>query len=276
MLNYACNFFTDICNSGSLVSQASEPENLQNTARDIFDDNILMFEVPASTPDDSMLRSLYESLAESFDNRTSATGFSNFMEAVNEIALAEAIACSSSELLNVPELASDFANSLSQNITDESLRETRIILGEILCAESREQSSLSAMECPSRGNCICPPEGIGITISCTCQFFACLETELDRLGPIFGFSNFSSPASQTPCIAFIVDTTGSKADEIAAVRTVIEDFLRSEEASNELRCYILVPFNDIGGNVDISKCACYNSDHDWHAWIIIISRSILI
>ena len=216
-----------------------------------------MFEVPASTPDDSMLRSLYESLAESFDNLTSATGFSNFMEAVNEIALAEAIACSSSELLNVPELASDFANSLSQNITDESLREARIILGEILCAESREQSSLSAMECPSRGNCICPPEGIGITISCTCQFriFACLETELDRLGPVFGFSNFSSPASQVPCIAFIVDTTGSKADEIAAVRTVIEDFLRSEEASNELRCYILVPFNDIGGNVDISKCA---------------------
>ena len=223
-----------------------------------------MFEVPASNPDDSMLRSLYESLAESFDNLTSATGFSNFIEAVNEIALAEAIACSSSELLNVSELASDFANSLSLNITDESLRETRITLGEILCAESMEQSSLSDMECPSRGNCVCPPEGIGITISCTCQFFACLETELDRLGPVFGFSNFSSPASQGTCIAFIVDTTGSKADEIDAVRTVIEDFLRSEEASNELRCYILVPFNDIGRNVDISKCACYNSDHDWH------------
>ena len=253
MLNYACNFFTDICSSGTLVSQASEPENLQNTARDIFDDNILTFEVPASNPD-AMLRSLYESLAESFDNRTSATGFSNFMEAVNEIALAEAIACSSSELLNVSVLASDFANSLSLNITDESLRETRITLGEILCAESMEQRLLSDMECPSRGNCTCPPEGIGMTISCTCQFFACLETELDRLGPVFGFSNFSSPVSQEPCIAFIVDTTGSKAAEIDAVRTVIEDFLRSEEASNELRCYILVPFNDIGGNVDISKC----------------------
>jgi hypothetical protein len=245
---------TDVCNSGSLVSQASEPENLQNTARDIFDDT-LMFEIPASNPNVPMLRSLYESLAESFDNRTSATGFSNFMEAVNEIALAEAIACSSSESLNVSELASDFASALSLNTTDESLREIRIILGQILCAESMEQGLPSGMACPSRGDCICPSDGIGGTISCTCQFFACLETELDRLGPVFGFSTFSTPVtSQGSCIAFIVDTTGSKADEIAAIRTVIENFLRSEEASNELRCYILVPFNDRGGNVDISKC----------------------
>ena len=253
--------FTDICNPSSPISQASEPENLQDVARDIFSD-LLMFEIPVSNPN-TVLRSLYESLAEIFDNRTSATGFSNFIEAVNEIAIAEAIACSSSELLDVSQLASDFANA-----TDETLREIRIILGELLCAESMEQSSLFGMECPSRGDCTCPPDGISANITCTCEFFACLEIELDRLGPVLGFSNFSNPV-QGPCIAFIVDTTGSKADEIAAIQTVIVDFLRSEEAINELRCYILVPFNDIGGNVAISKwhkiinTNVHDTNHDW-------------
>ena len=83
-----------------------------------------MFEVPFSDASTSIsvLRSLYESLAEIFNSSTSATGFSNFIEAVNEIAIAEAIGCSSSKLLNVSELASDFAFELSKNITDETAR----------------------------------------------------------------------------------------------------------------------------------------------------------
>ena len=250
------NYYTvseaDICDPSSSVSQASDPENLQDVALDIFSD-LLMFEVPFSDASTSIsvLRSLYKSLAEIFNSSTSATGFSNFIEAVNEIAIAEAIACSSSELLDVSELASDFAFELSQTITDETLQEIRIILGEILCAESMEQDSLSGMECPSRGNCTCPPGGISASIVCTCEFFACLELELDRLGPAFGFS---SPI-QRPCIAFVVDTTGSKGSQIVAIRTAIEEFVRSEEAINELRCYILVPFNDVGGNLALSKCA---------------------
>ena len=125
-----------------------------------------------------MLETFYESLAERFDNSTSASGFSNFVEAINEIAIAEATACSSSELLDVSQLASDFASAFSQNLTDESLREIRIILGEILCAESAmEQDSLSDVECPLRGNCTCPPGGISSNIICTCEFFVCLDVE---------------------------------------------------------------------------------------------------
>ena len=211
--------------------------------------DLISVEVPASNTDASVLRLFYESLAESFDNRTSVIGFSNFIEAINEIAIAEAIACSSSDLPDIYQLASDFANfTLSQGLTDESLREICIILGEILCAESMEERSLAGMECPSRGDCTCPPDGISPSITCTCEFFACLDIE-DHLGPIFGFSN----PVRGPCIAFIVDTTGSMADEIAAIRTAIVDFVTNEEGVNELRCYILVPFNDRGGNVAISK-----------------------
>ena len=240
---------TDICSSNSRASQAVESENLQEVTSDILGD-FLSVEIPMPTPDTSaVLRLFYESLGERFDNSISATGFSNFIEGITEIAIAEVIACSSSEVLNVSQLASDFADAVSQTLmSDETLREVRIILGEILCAESMEQRSLTAMECPSRGDCTCPPDGINADIMCTCEFFACLDVE-DHLGPIFGFSSLV----QGPCLAFVVDTTGSMSAEIAAISRVIEEFLRSEEAVNELRCYILVPFNDRGGVVSDSK-----------------------
>ena len=35
-------------------------------------------------------------------------------------------------------------------------------------------------------------------------------------------------------------------EEISAARRIILDFVRSEEDLNEIRCYILVPFDDHG------------------------------
>lgn len=145
----------------------------------------------------------------------------------------------------------DFANAFSLELTDENLQEIRMIFGEILCAESMEQdsdASPSDMVCPSRGNCTCPPGGINSILTCSCEFFVCLDPG-DHLGPIFGISG-----GMQRCLAFIVDTTGSKGSEIDVVRTIILDFLRSEEDLNELRCYVLVPFND-NGAVSNSKQA---------------------
>ena len=145
--------------------------------------------------------------------------------------------------MNVTELAAEFANAFSLELTDDNLREIRMIFGEILCAESMEQdsdASPSGTVCPSRGDCTCPPDGINSILTCSCEFFACLDPE-DHLGPIFGISG-----QMQRCLAFVVDTTGSKGAEIDVVREIILDFLRSEEDLNELRCYILVPFNDNG------------------------------
>lgn len=146
-------------------------------------------------------------------------------------------------------MAADFANAFSLELTVENLRQIRMIFGEILCAESMEQdsdASPSATDCPLRGNCTCPPDGINSILTCSCEFFACLDPG-DHLGPIFGISGQTQR-----CLAFVVDTTGSKSEEIAVVREIILDFLRSEEDLNELRCYILVPFND-NGDVSNSK-----------------------
>lgn len=225
--------FTDFCSVISTAIQAIEPEEV---AREILD-GIL-------TDADSLnVEEAYESLADDLGGSTSQSGLNEFIEALNEIAIAQAAACSSSDILNVTELARDFANAFSLELTDENLQEIRMIFGEILCAESMEQDSdpsPSGTVCPPRGNCTCPPDGINSILTCSCEFFACLDPG-DHLGPIFGISG-----GMQRCLAFIVDTTGSKGAEIDVVRTIILDFLRSEEDLNELRCYVLVPFNDNG------------------------------
>jgi hypothetical protein len=203
-----------------------------------------------NTSNTSVIEATYESLAESLGSSTSDTGYSEFVEALNEIAIAEARACSSSVMLNVTQLASEFTHAFSQELTEENLREIRTLFGELLCAESMEQdmptSPSGTRRCPLRSECTCPMGGIGSTLMCACQFFACLD-QGDHIAPIFGFSQQTHR-----CLAFIVDTTGSMSAEISAVRRIILDFVRSEEDLNEIRCYILVPFND-NGNVYNSK-----------------------
>lgn len=96
-------------------------------------------------------------------------------------------------------------------------------------------------DCPEE-NCTCPHGGIKSTeLLCSCQFFACLD-EGRNLMPVFeGFEGLE-------CLAFVLDTTGSMKDEIDAALQVIKDFIASEE----IGCYLLVPFND-DGNSKTSK-----------------------
>ena len=101
-------------------------------------------------------------------------------------------------------------------------------------------------DCPEE-NCTCPKGGINSTeLLCSCQFFACLD-EGRNLMPVFeGFTGLE-------CLAFVVDTTGSMKDEIDATLQVIKDFVASEE----LGCYLLVPFNDDGN----AKTSEYRYSH---------------
>ena len=230
------------------IVRFTESEHVEEIVHDILDgvvpDVIASVEVTVNTSNVSVIEATYESLAENLGSPTSDTGYSEFVEALNEIAIAEAAACSSSVMLNVPQLASQFTRAFSQELTEENLREIRIIFGEMLCAESMEQdmptSSSGTRRCPSRNNCTCPIGGINSVLMCACEFFACLDPG-DHIAPIFGFSRQAHR-----CLAFIVDTTGSMSEEISAARRIILDFVRSEEDLNEIRCYVLVPFNDYG------------------------------
>ena len=245
---------TDSCSTVSRLAQATDIEHVEEIARDFLSDLLPMAMVAATNSSNtSALEEIYSSLAERVGSPTSTSGFSDFLAALSEISIAEANACSSPTTLNVTQLVSEFLELLTQNISDENfvLREMRRISGEILCAKSQEQftptrrrrSAANLSRCPLR--CTCPPGGINSHLVCACQFFACLDPE-DHYRPIFGFSGH-----RHHCLAFVIDTTGSMAQEIGVARTVILNFLRAEENLNELGCYILVPFND-NGNVSNS------------------------
>ena len=245
----------------STIVRITETEHVEEIVHDILDgivpDVITSVEVTVNTSNTSVIEATYESLAESLGSSTSDTGYSEFVEALNEIAIAEAAACSSSVMLNVTQLASEFTHAFSQELTEENLQEIRSLFGELLCAESMEQDMSPTAPsgtriCPSRSDCTCPMGGITSILTCACEFFACLDPE-DHIAPIFGFSRQTHR-----CLAFIVDTTGSMSEEISAVRRIILDFVRSEEDLNEIRCYILVPFND-RGSVSNSEYKNYNA-----------------
>lgn len=103
----------------------------------------------------------------------------------------------------------------------------------------RRQADYGYDYCPEDGDgCSCPEGGINSTeLFCSCQFFDCLD-DGRNLMPVFeGFEGLE-------CLAFVLDTTGSMKDEIDATVQVIKDLIASEE----LGCYILVPFNDNGNS----------------------------
>ena len=111
-----------------------------------------------------------------------------------------------------------------------------LCLNDQLAVSEQQGRKRRQRHCPERENCVCPPSGITDAITCTCEFFECLD-EGDRLKPMFlDFDSLS-------CLAFVIDTTGSMKDEINLAIEVIKDFLGSEEGNG---CYLLVPFNDDG------------------------------
>ena len=205
------------------------------------------------------LTTVYDSLTKEFGVNKSNDGYSKFVEAVNEITEAKQEACSGDVrpgVSNVSRLVQEFRAALGTAQRD--LLKLRTIFGQMLCIEDeikklkskgRERRQEPIPECGglrtdcferTSEDCICPPGGVfGDCIFCPCQFFRCLDLE-DVLKPILGFV-----AEDMQCLAFVVDTTGSMVEEIAAAQEIIRSFIRSEEELNELGCYILMPFNDV-------------------------------
>ena len=75
----------------------------------------------------------------------------------------------------------------------------------------------------------------------TVEFFCCLRSS-DVRG-LFGIESAATTVDAVPCLAFVVDTTGSMRSEIAAVRALVNAFVDPADPV----CYILVDFNDNGG-----------------------------
>ena len=238
------------------ISEALKLSLLQNTA----DGNDSNSSIPTMPP----LQVAYNTLAQSFEARPTAAGYSKFVEAVNEISLAQAEACNDPSFVPTPELISKLAEEFSNSTfgPDTDLSKARLAFGKLLCLNTRE-SNLAARRKRQSNNdkdCKCSEDvlndglpGLGKAQS-ICEFFICLQ-ELTKestnvLGPVFGFE--SATERDDECLAFVIDTTSSMGPVIAAAKQTILNFVASEDNAGELQCYVLVPFNDYDG-VDSSR-----------------------
>ena len=238
------------------------------------------FRTSESTANDTIsgevsLTTVYNSLTEEFEIKKSESGYRRFVEAINEITEAKQEACSGDVkpgVDSVPRLVQEFRAAL--NGTQRDLLKLRTIFGRMLCIKDqierlgsrkrkRRLATVSPVRCRDRTpeECTCPPGGLnGSCIVCPCEFFRCLDPE-DDWRPILGFvANL-----YIQCLAFVVDTTGSMGDEIAAAQEIIHSFIRSEEELNETGCYILTPFNDVHDVIEDSELYIYSQ----HAYYII-------
>ena len=194
------------------------------------------------TSAEELFASVYSSLAEGFGRVESHAGYTQFKEAVTEITEARQEACDGppDERLtreDVPGLARRFAR-----LPLSEANELRKIFGKMLCITTSAESSGRKKR---RDPCACPDGGFDDPSLTECQFFDCLDNDIEerygeRLEAMFNFLDVDT----LPCLGFVVDTTASMSEEIEAVQNLILAFVSSEQ--DEPACYVITPFNDYG------------------------------
>ena len=135
-------------------------------------------------------------------------------------------------------LVEAFKKATNIHVGNPTLAQT--IFGQFLCyseLENKKNSSTRfkrqvATEIFEPTICECPDE-----VSTPCDFFACLTVEEVEILLGLGNSNVGEP-----CIAFLIDTTGSMGNQIVSAKNVILQFIKAQKDSTT--CYMLVPFND--------------------------------
>ena len=204
----------------------------------------------SDTTDEPPLKVAYRTIAKEFKVKATDEGYGNFTEAVGMVIEAKEVACEgggSVSAADVPRLAREYGTlkeSVSRNIA-----QLRDVFGKMLCISDQDHEDRRKRRnshCPARDDCMCRSRDVlGDEILCVCEFFACLDE--NDLKPIFGFSKVVEYFGWYPCLALVVDTTGSMTEEIEAVKKIIRNFLSSEEV--DVPCYVLQPFNDLGDEV---------------------------
>ena len=219
----------------------------------------------SNTTDEPPLKIAYRAIAKAFKVEATDEGYGNFAEAVSVVAEAKEAACEGGDSISaadVPRLAREYG-TLKENIK-KNIAQLRDVFGKMLCIRDQDHEDRKRKRrdshCPAREDredCMCPDSGVfGEDLICVCEFFACLDPEND-FKPIFGlYDVIVDDLDGFPCLALVVDTTGSMSQEINAVKVVIQTFLRSEE--DDPLCYVLQPFNDyVDGRFDPrSKIKC--------------------
>ena len=190
-----------------------------------------------TTIDSSNDMELYEAVSGQLGINTTADGFVQFQEAVNEITAASVSECSKpvSERITLQSVA-ELTMNFSQLLDEGSLTEAREVYGKLLCLNSTLDQSNSRKK-----RQIDNKEALD-------DFFDSLGREM-RFQEIFGFvinidEAMFSKTFIRPTLAFVVDNTGSMMAEIESVRRLVKSFVRTERSIPLF--YIYTTFNDPG------------------------------
>ncbi len=197
----------------------------------------------------SSLQEIYKAFSDKFARNATETGYCHFLESFNLIAAYYHEASLQSTIL--PESMQTILEKFNTAYGNKNSVELCDIFAKILNfkdhvpAAADEKTGVKRRQADyCEHECTCPEGGINSKqLFCPCQFFSCLD-EGRNLSPVFdGFEGFE-------CLSFVLDTTGSMKDEIDATVQVIKDLT---VASQELGCYMLMPFNDDGDIKEKSK-----------------------
>ncbi len=197
----------------------------------------------------------FETLVDILGVKPSEKNFNGFVVAMNEIAQIHELCKEAQTAEEIQKLTDELVSTFSVNSKNEDISNIRELVGNFLCNAEKTRSKRQSDEVE---NCECPLGGIQ-NISSACEFYKCLN--FSRLKSIFGFDQGAEDIF-FPCLAFVVDTTGSMSEEIDAVKRIILEFVHAEkEFATSEGCYMLVPFNDVGpdkANVpDESEYSCF-------------------
>ena len=268
-IQLSCIFCTCMCSEiergctfevlNSSISEEEDRIEVVKEIEDIFTSlNISTFFSPLDSIDNNVtygtnetdpqprMKIIYTALAEKFEIEATVEGYINFVEAVNQVTAAKKKACEGGSInaTDVPRLARE--NGILKDNVIENIVQLREVFGKMLCIKEKESHEKKRRKRDSHClECKCPKKDGAVLwdeIVCMCEFFACMDPKQD-LKPMLGMYDIKD---QLPCLALVVDTTGSMWEEIEAAKEVIHNFLGSER--DEPGCYALLPFNDLSND----------------------------
>ena len=232
-------------------------EKMQTAMKEVIDGiQSAVFEDPA-IEDEANQTALYSALSKAHNITESSKGLKDFTVALDAITNAYFVACYGFEenqptAQDGPELVQEFLTLLA---TSSDIFRMREIFGQLTCLKNF--STNNAIK--KRDATIMLLTKCGGKTSLK-NLYECLNESLQQC--IFSLSGSctedqANAEKLTSCIGFVVDTTGSMGEEIDDARTVITNLVQSE-ANNNIRCYVLVGFNDYDDTDDLynSKYAC--------------------
>lgn len=236
---------------------AAYTEKIQTATKEVIDGiQSDVLDVPVDGINQS---TLYSALSEVHNITESPKGHEDFTVALDAITDAYFIACYGLEedrptAQDAPGLVQEFLTILASNSTFADISRMREIFGQLTClknfsangdAEKKRDATIELLtKCGGKTSLK--------------NLYECLDESLQQC--IFSLNGNCVEGNNndlpTSCIGFVIDTTGSMGEEIADARTVITNLVQSE-ANGDIRCYVLVGFNDFGDDSNL-----YNSKFD--------------